>query len=667
MTKKKKGKVVQMLSPENYVRQKARTLPLHECRINSSWEEEGLAHVSVARKHSNGNITMGIYLVDLKCLGVKDAYFFFNISEHQYKEILDNIEEEMDTDTVSYTLAHNIIYAGIEFAGDYGFKPHKDFTSVAQYILEEDTDDIELIEIECGANDKPLYIRGPLDSDARANQIIAQLEREAGPENYEVIWQTEEDFMKDGIYKNEDWDKLVEKYEDLSTEEKVDIISEKFADSPNLSAQEQEEIVYLMDDIISDYLDFDLADSLSNEISEKLQNYEITGELSDELLGIDPDSQTDRKKWGEQFSKLYYLASNKPKSAQKKLKKLQKNKPENPALAFIELITLQALESPDYAKKLNYYYQQFPDYTLIKIFRTTYEWLKNSAADPVALFKSGPELFFAGKKSLHYFELFHYMLLLLLTAGRFENISLLEALEMIYDEMDIQEEDTTGISEIIAMAKMSFVLSLKEETETKTYGSPAKKQNQTYQFKIQIKGITHPPVWRRITVPSGYSFYDFHRIIQKTFGWWNSHLFQFSEKGFGSRQVITKIYEEHDPGFEEQFEAREIMLSNVFRKEKQKIVYIYDFGDNWEHIITLEKILPEQTTSPDLLAGKGQCPPEDCGGVWGYKNFKEIMGDKNHPEYEEYAEWCGLENEEEWDPKEFDLEETRLTVRNMFK
>lgn len=66
------------------------------------------------------------------------------------------------------------------------------------------------------------------------------------------------------------------------------------------------------------------------------------------------------------------------------------------------------------------------------------------------------------------------------------------------------------------------------------------------------------------------------------------------------------------------------------------------------------------------MAGKGKCPPEDCGGVWGYKEFKEIMSDKKHPEYKEYLEWCGLEEDEEWNPNDFDLDERQSAIKNLF-
>lgn len=195
MAKKKAGKVVQMLTPENYIRQKARTLPVFECVVNNDWEKTRLANIIVARQHTNGNITAGMYLVDLNCLGIKDASFWFNISEMQYREILSHAEGTMELEGIPYALAHNIVFAALEFAEDYGFKPCKDFTSVAQYILEEDTDAIELIEIECGVDGKPVFVRGPFDNDAKVARIIAQLEKTAGPGNYTFIDELEDDDM----------------------------------------------------------------------------------------------------------------------------------------------------------------------------------------------------------------------------------------------------------------------------------------------------------------------------------------------------------------------------------------------------------------------------------------------------------------------------------------
>lgn len=195
MAKRKnpKGKVIQMLSPENYIKQKARNLPIQECWINSKWKEDGLAQTLVARIHSNGNLTVGMFLVDLKCLGVKDATYFFNMDVGEYQELLNKMKDNMPMESINYNLVHNIVFAGIEYAEDLGFENHKDF-KISKYILEEDTDDIELIEIECGLHGKPYYIRGPFESDFQAAQIIAQLVKTVGIGNFEIAGSNLDDF-----------------------------------------------------------------------------------------------------------------------------------------------------------------------------------------------------------------------------------------------------------------------------------------------------------------------------------------------------------------------------------------------------------------------------------------------------------------------------------------
>lgn len=184
MAKKKTGKIIQMLSPENYIRQRGRSLPIHECLITENWNEDKKASVIISRKHSNGNYTMGFYLVDLGCLGIKDALFKFNINEIEYQEFLEQMNNQTELEQISYTLAHNIIFAALEYADELGFKPVKDFTQTMQYFLEEDNDEVELIEIECGYNGKPMYVRGPYDSEAEAKRIMLHLEKTVGPGNF---------------------------------------------------------------------------------------------------------------------------------------------------------------------------------------------------------------------------------------------------------------------------------------------------------------------------------------------------------------------------------------------------------------------------------------------------------------------------------------------------
>ena len=178
----------------------------------------------------------------------------------------------------------------------------------------------------------------------------------------------------------------------------------------------------------------------------------------------------------------------------------------------------------------------------------------------------------------------------------------------------------------------------------------------TFKFKIQIKEITKPPVWRRVLVPSTFTFENFHDVIQDAFGWLNCHLFQFSPKGFALSQIIS-IPSDND--WRPIDDATEIKLEDVFNKEGQTFTYIYDFGDNWVHEITLESITNDNIKHAECIAGKGACPPEDCGGVWGYAALKEILNNPEHPEYEEMREWLEIEEDEEWDSNCFSLEETQ--------
>jgi len=178
----------------------------------------------------------------------------------------------------------------------------------------------------------------------------------------------------------------------------------------------------------------------------------------------------------------------------------------------------------------------------------------------------------------------------------------------------------------------------------------------TYQFKIQIKGITKPPVWRRVEVPSTFTFDELHEVIQIVFNWGNYHLYMFTPQGYGSNPVIS--IENEDDWEKLDMKADETKLSEIFNAEMQTFIYTYDFGDDWIHNITLEKITDKIITSPVCLAGKGTCPPEDCGGVWMYEDIKSILADPSHKEHKSRKEWYGLGKDEIFNPDTFDIEET---------
>lgn len=180
-----------------------------------------------------------------------------------------------------------------------------------------------------------------------------------------------------------------------------------------------------------------------------------------------------------------------------------------------------------------------------------------------------------------------------------------------------------------------------------------RKFDQVYQFKIMLKG-TKPPVWRRIQVPETYTFWDLHVAIQDAMGWLDYHLHAF-ELVNPFTGIKTEI------GMPDEEFGREILpewkqkIADWFSTENRSADYRYDFGDNWEHIVKLEKILPrnKNVRYPTCIDGKRTCPPEDCGGVWGYEDFLEAMKNPNHERHEELLEWIGGE----FDPEHFDVEE----------
>jgi hypothetical protein len=185
-----------------------------------------------------------------------------------------------------------------------------------------------------------------------------------------------------------------------------------------------------------------------------------------------------------------------------------------------------------------------------------------------------------------------------------------------------------------------------------------------YQFRIQLQNISKPPVWRRVIVDEKLTFHELHEVIQEVFGWDDFHLYQFCPTGYGSNPVIA--VPSKDDWEQPEMNSMKTKLNKIFTKEKQSFTYIYDFGDDWIHKILLEKLVPEPVKSPVCLDGKGTCPPEDCGGPWGYENLKVILADPMHEEYLDTKEWLGLDEDEEWDANEFDMEQVNESLQDMF-
>jgi hypothetical protein len=183
-----------------------------------------------------------------------------------------------------------------------------------------------------------------------------------------------------------------------------------------------------------------------------------------------------------------------------------------------------------------------------------------------------------------------------------------------------------------------------------------------YQFKITLEDIK-PQIWRRIQVPENYSFWALHVAIQDSMGWQDYHLHNFSmlKPATGKMVNITFSDEDYRAFNRSNLSCHREKIAKYFSVENRDADYIYDFGDNWEHSIMLEKILPvkEGTKYPLCTGGKRACPPEDCGGVPGYNDLLKILSNPRHPEYKSMLIWVGGKfDPEHFDPKEVVFDDT---------
>ena len=173
-------------SPQAILR-RARSYPLYECLISDNWNKKdnmGLVEVLLAREQPDGDICFGVYLIDTFCLGLKNTFANAGFSRTRYEnEVRGRIFRAAAPEECPVELAHQMIYASIEYAARFGFQPEKDF-ALSQYLLEPRGELEEPYELTFGKNGKPFFIAGPHDNSAR---ILKQLEKTVGPGNYDFL------------------------------------------------------------------------------------------------------------------------------------------------------------------------------------------------------------------------------------------------------------------------------------------------------------------------------------------------------------------------------------------------------------------------------------------------------------------------------------------------
>jgi hypothetical protein len=177
---------------------------------------------------------------------------------------------------------------------------------------------------------------------------------------------------------------------------------------------------------------------------------------------------------------------------------------------------------------------------------------------------------------------------------------------------------------------------------TKSKPMPGKPVAPIYQLEI-VLDYSKPRIWRRIQVPGSANLGWLHAVIQVAMGWTNSHLHQF--------EVGEHTYSAPAFGLDDEFmdgpkvrDEKRAILATVAPHEGDVLAYDYDFGDSWQHRVTVEKILPPDPAmakTARCVDGARACPPEDCGGLPGYENLLVVLKNPKHREYESMLDWLG--------------------------
>ena len=173
------------LSAQGIIR-RSRTFPVFECLISDSWQKEdpGLVQILLARQQPDGDICFGTYLVDKLCLGLKNTFANAGFSRTRYQnEVSDRVFRAMVPVECTVELAHQMIYASIDYAAQFGFEPNKDY-ALSQHLLLPRGELKEPYHLTFGRNGKPFYIAGPHDNAAR---ILRRLEKNPGPGNFDYV------------------------------------------------------------------------------------------------------------------------------------------------------------------------------------------------------------------------------------------------------------------------------------------------------------------------------------------------------------------------------------------------------------------------------------------------------------------------------------------------
>ncbi len=184
--------------------------------------------------------------------------------------------------------------------------------------------------------------------------------------------------------------------------------------------------------------------------------------------------------------------------------------------------------------------------------------------------------------------------------------------------------------------------------------------------EIRLCDIKDPVVWRRVALPMELTFDSLHLIFQAAMGWENQHLYSFKETRKSRYFEITSPHLEESGIDATRASASKVLWSyfNQFVMEDQPrdtFFYLYDFGDDWLHEVSILELDRSDRSGAELLDGGGACPPENCGGHPGYARMKDYLNGKMSKK--EYYDWMTAQDAENWDVHHFDLKRMKLRVK----
>jgi len=175
----------------------------------------------------------------------------------------------------------------------------------------------------------------------------------------------------------------------------------------------------------------------------------------------------------------------------------------------------------------------------------------------------------------------------------------------------------------------------------------ARKLDWVWQLRIELLDV-QPLVWRRLLVPADITLPKLDRVIQTALGWTNSHLHEFVINGT-HYAVLDPDWVDDLPHVDE----RRVVLHDALGRGTRCFDYVYDFGDDWHHLVLVENLYPDRpksASSVQCIGGENACPPEDVGGAGGYVEFLAAIADPRHEEHANYLTWVGGS----FDPTRFD-------------